>query len=317
MKNTLLGKTGIEVSRVGMGVLPVGPNQLALPVEEGAEIIRYALEKGINFFDTAQYYRTYPYMSRAFRSSAKEPVICSKCLYGDYDSMKKAVEEARRNLNRDYIDIFLLHEVRSGDFKLREGAWEYLTEARDRGIVRAIGVSTHNSDVTEEMADVRECDVVFSLINYAGLGIRKGDGPGHVQDMEKAIAKCRAAGKGTFSMKAFGGGNLTGEYQKALNYVFSLKQIDSVMIGFGSIADVDDLLLYESGKMPPDYNPDVSKKKMIIEQSDCEGCGTCMKACQSRAIFYNERGLAQIRQELCLTCGYCAAACPVRAIIMY
>ena len=43
MKNTLLGKTGIEVSRVGMGVLPVGPNQLALPVEEGAEIIRYAL----------------------------------------------------------------------------------------------------------------------------------------------------------------------------------------------------------------------------------------------------------------------------------
>ena len=58
MKNTLLGKTGIEVSRVGMGVLPVGPNQLALPVEEGAEIIRYALEKGINFFDTAQYYRT-------------------------------------------------------------------------------------------------------------------------------------------------------------------------------------------------------------------------------------------------------------------
>ena len=65
MKRTVLGKTGIEVSVAGFGVLPMGPSQLALPVEEGAAVIRYALERGINFLGTAQYYRTYPYISRS------------------------------------------------------------------------------------------------------------------------------------------------------------------------------------------------------------------------------------------------------------
>ena len=60
-----LGNTGLSVSTVGMGVLPIGPGQLALPLEDGAEIICYAVKSGINFIDTAQYYRTYPYIKRA------------------------------------------------------------------------------------------------------------------------------------------------------------------------------------------------------------------------------------------------------------
>ena len=60
-----LGQTDIYVSPVGIGVLPMGPAQLALPVEEGAQLIVYALSKGMNFIDTAQYYRTHPYIRRA------------------------------------------------------------------------------------------------------------------------------------------------------------------------------------------------------------------------------------------------------------
>ena len=60
-----LGKTGIWVSPVSFGVLTVGKTQLDLPVDEGARLIRYALSKGINFFDTAQYYETYPYLREA------------------------------------------------------------------------------------------------------------------------------------------------------------------------------------------------------------------------------------------------------------
>ena len=96
-----------------MGVLPIGPNQRALSIDEGAAVIRYALEKGIDFLDTAQYYRTYPYIREALKGRNFEPVICSKCLSDDYDSMSAAIEEARRNLDRDVIDIFLLHEVRA------------------------------------------------------------------------------------------------------------------------------------------------------------------------------------------------------------
>ena len=136
-------------------------------------------------------------------------------------------------------------------------------------------------------------------------------------EMLAAIRACSRAGKGIFSMKAFGGGSLTVHYQQALDYVFAQPEIDSVMIGFGKTAEVDDLLAYLDGRMPADYNPDVSKKKVYVNQEDCEGCGACKAACPAGAIFYNKNGLAEVDHSKCLTCGYCSPVCPVRAVIMY
>lgn len=318
MKKKILGNTGIVVSIAGFGVLPMGPSQLALSVEEGAKIIAYALEHGINFLDTAQYYRTYPYISRALEmGNFDDVVICSKSLCEDYDGMMDAILEAKEALGRQVIDIFLMHEVRSGQLPLRQGAFDALIDAKRQGLVRAIGLSTHHVDITEAAASMEELDVVFPLINFAGLGIRKGDSFASKEEMMDAIAKCHAAGKGIFSMKAFGGGSLTGQYQEALDYVFSKSEIDSVMIGFGKISEVDDLLSYLDGTMDRAYNPDISKKKVYINQEDCEGCGSCKAACPAGAIFYNENGLAQVDHEKCLTCGYCSPVCPVRAVIMY
>lgn len=318
MKKTVLGNTGIEVSIAGFGVLPMGPSQLALSIEAGAKIIRYAIEHGINFLDTAQYYRTYPYIRRALEGTSYEDlVICSKSLCEDYEGMMDAIYEAREALGRDVIDIFLMHEVRSGQLELRQGAWNALKDARQKGLVRAIGLSTHHVDITEAAASMEELDVVFPLINYAGLGIRKGDAFATKEEMLQAIEKCHEAGKGVFSMKAFGGGSLTGHYQEALDYVFSKETIDSVMIGFGKISEVDDLLSYLDGTMAASYNPDISKKKVYINQEDCEGCGSCKAACPAGAIFCNENGLAEVDHEKCLTCGYCSPVCPVRAVIMY
>ncbi len=324
-----LGNTKIQVSRAGFGVLPVGPGQLTLPLDEGARIICYGVEKGINFFDTAQYYRTYPYIRRALEMMseggefaelaplAQELVISSKSMAETYDEMMEAIAHAQQSLGRQVIDIFLLHEVRPGQLSAREGAWKALIDARSSGIVKAIGLSTHHADITALAADIPELDVVFPLINYAGLGIRWGSGPATSEQMMDSIRKCKAAGKGVYAMKAFGGGNLTTTYQRALNYVFGQPEIDSVMIGFGSTSEIDDLLNYMSGKMPEDYNPDTSHKKIHINQGDCMGCGACKSRCPNGAIFYNKNGLAEIDQSACLTCGYCSYACPVRAIIMY
>ncbi|MDO4530801.1 MAG: aldo/keto reductase [Bacillota bacterium] len=318
MKKVMLGNTGIEVSIVGFGVLPIGPSQLALPVEKGAEIIKYAFSHGINFIDTAQYYRAYPYISEALKEGGFEDiVICSKSLAADYEGMTEAILEAQKELNRDVIDIFLMHEVRSGQLEERAQAWEALKDAKAKGLVRAIGLSTHHVDICMAAASIPELDVVFPLINYAGLGIRKGDRFASREEMMESIRACKEAGKGVFSMKAFGGGGLTGSYQEALNYIFSQQEIDSVMIGFGKTTEVDDLLHYLDGSMPKDYNPDVSKKKVHINHEDCEGCGACKNACPAGAIYWGENGLAEVDHEKCLTCGYCSPVCPVRAVIMY
>jgi predicted aldo/keto reductase-like oxidoreductase len=231
--------------------------------------------------------------------------------------MMEAILEAREAMNREVIDIFLMHEVRSGQLEERAGAWAALKDAKANGLVRAIGLSTHHIDITKAAASMEDLDVVFPLINYAGLGIRKGEEFGTKEEMMDAIADCHRAGKGIFSMKAFGGGSLTGHYQEALDYVFSKEEIDSVMIGFGKLSEVDDLLSYLDGSMDKSYNPDISKKKVYINQEDCEGCGACKAACPAGAIFYNENGLAEVDHEKCLTCGYCSPVCPVRAVIMY
>ena len=118
-------------------------------------------------------------------------------------------------------------------------------------------------------------------------------------------------------MKIFGGGNLTGSYQDALNYVNNLYGVDSLMIGFGKTKEIDEITDYIEGNMSSDYQPDVSEKRIRIDQGDCEGCGECIKRCPNHAIRRNSFGLAEVDHDICITCGYCAPKCPVRAIIMY
>lgn len=318
MRKNVLGNTNIEVTPVGFGVLTVGKTQLNMPVQEGAAVLKYALECGINFLDTAQYYDTYHYIKHALKGTNFDPVITSKCLDPSYSQMKYAVEEARKEMDRDVIDIFLLHEVRTApDWDNRKGAWEYLQEAKIKGLVKAIGVSTHHVDVAEKVADVPELDVLFPLINFRSLGIRKGNGYGTKEEMAKAIKKNADNGKGVFTMKAFGGGNLTGHYLEALDYVSSLEGVSSMMIGFGYNHEVDKIIEYINGTIDRSYNPDISKKKIHIDEGDCEGCGACIKKCPNNAISFNDNGVAVVNHKLCLTCGYCAPVCPVRAIIMF
>lgn len=317
MKKIELGKTGLSVSPIGFGVLTIGHNQLNLPLSEGAAIVRYGLERGINFLDTAQFYRTYSYIREALKGSNFEPIISSKSLDFSQKDMAFAIEEARRELDRDVIDIFLLHEVRNDpDFANRAGAWEQLQEAKSKGIVKAIGVSTHHVDVAEKMVNTPECDVLFPLINIESLGIRRGNGFGTKEDMASAIQQNGLAGKGIFAMKAFGGGNLVRDYIDCLNYVTSLPGISSVMLGFGTRQEVDRAVEYAEGLLASDYVPDVSNKKICIDPGDCEGCGSCILRCPNHAITMNLNGIAEVNESICLTCGYCAPVCPTRAIIL-
>ena len=321
-----LGKSKIEVSRVGFGVHPIGPSRRNLPVEEAAGVMCYAYEAGIRFFDTAQFYQTYHYLKAGLdliQSSSwfdGMPVISSKSLAESYEEMEEAIDEALEKTGLPFIDVFLMHQVTPGYRTNRAGAWQALLDARAEGKVKAIGISTHHQDLTEEAADIPELDMVFCMYNYAGLGIRKGDTAGTPEGMQQAIQRCRDKGKGVYIMKVFGGGNLTGDYQKAARHVFiELKDlIPAAMIGFTSRQEIDDLRSLLAGTMEAAYNPSVDGKKLRVDREDCMGCGTCVRICASGAMHYSRiDGLAEIDYDKCVGCNYCAIACPERAIVFW
>jgi len=324
MEKKFLGKTSIAVTPIGMGVLTIGRTQLARPLREGADVVRYALEQGIGFLDTAEFYQTYHYIDLAMKDLAPSfsqnalprPVIASKSLALSYKDMSLAIEECRAALGLDQIDIFLLHEVAPApDFENRAGAWDCLRDAKAKGLVKAIGISTHHTDVALEAAETQEMDILFPLINYQGLGIREGPDAGTKEEMERAITAAAGRGIGVFTMKAFGGGNLINDYIKALDYVTSLAGVQSAMLGFGCKKDVDDAVAYIEGRLPRDYSPDVSKKRMFVDRGDCVGCGACVKKCTSKALGMGSDGIAAVDNQKCVLCGYCVPACPVRALI--
>lgn len=304
----LLGRTNINVSRLCFGALTVGPLQANLPVEQGAAVIRRALEAGVNFIDTAEFYQTYHYIREAIRGRSSKVIITSKSYAYTYEDMEKSVQQALQALERDYIDIFLLHEQES--ILTIRGHWqavEYLLEAKRLGLIRAIGISTHTVDAVRAAAEIPEFDIIHPLINIDGVGIQGGT----VEDMLAAIRQAYAAGKGIYGMKALGGGNLISKAQEAFSYILGLKELSSVAVGMQSIAEVDyNLHIFNNEFIAPELESLVRKqnRKLHIEEW-CRGCGACVERCGAGALnIVNER--AVVDTSLCRLCGYCGAVCP-------
>jgi aryl-alcohol dehydrogenase-like predicted oxidoreductase len=308
------------VSRFGMGLLTIAESHLSLSPTDGSELLIYAAKQGINFFDTAEYYAANHFLRDALPKMDTPPTISSKSLARDYNGMLRDVENACNVLDLDFIDIFLLHEVRNGnDLHDRSAAWKCLCDLKHDGNVGAIGLSTHHTDVVEACATSSETDVIFALMNKDSLGIRTGEFVGTRESMGKALYKNHATGKGIYLMKVFGGGNLITDYREALDYATSLPFADSIIIGMGSEKEIDDLIAYDNNSLPADFKVDTSSKKIRIVKDDCEGCGGCALRCPTNAIELipdaENTTCAVIDYDKCIACGYCAPVCPVRAII--
>lgn len=308
MKPDPLGSTGIKVSRLCFGSLTMGPLQANLPVREGSAVMRQALEQGVNFIDTAQIYGTYPYIKEAIKGDYRRTVIASKSYDYTYEGMRASLVEALRGIGRDYIDIFLLHEQESAlTIKGHWEAVEYLLKARQEGLVRAIGISTHCVEGVRAAAMVPEFDIIHPIINMAGVGIQDGS----VNDMLDAISFAFSMGKGLYGMKALGGGHLIASSTEALNFVLGIKELSAIAVGMQSIDEVNFNVRLFSGQPVPAYLKDIltrRKRRLHIEEW-CVACGRCVEKCSAGALSIVS-GRAQVNPGLCRLCGYCGAVCP-------
>lgn len=319
MKYFTLGRTGINVSELCFGALPMGPLQKKMAPDAGAEIILLALAGGVNFIDTAQLYQTYEPIRRALKKADFRPIIVSKSMALDAEKMEIAVEECLQALEIDYIDIFHLHAARVPEgenvFKQRAGAWQVLLDYKRKGIIKAVGISTHSVPAVRLAAENDEVDVVFPIINKTGTGILHGS----TEEMETAINLCRQKNKGLYLMKALGGGCLVKDYHAALKFVRNKFPLPIAM-GMVNPQEVEyNLAYFNAAEDELDTLPELVIEEKCFQIVDflCKDCGECIETCPNLAISRRSAETKPaIDSDLCLRCGYCVGFCPQFAIRM-
>ncbi|MDH7578030.1 MAG: aldo/keto reductase [Bacillota bacterium] len=317
MEYRSLGRTGLTVSRLCFGVLTIGPLQANLPPTEGVALLKYAFTRGVNFFDTAEIYGTYPYLKLLHQEvKSDQLVIATKSYACTASGMEKSLEKARRELNRDVIDVFLLHEQESSlTLKGHREALDFLVGAKERGLVRAVGISTHTIAGVRAALTFPEIEVIHPLFNIRGLGIRDGDR----NQMLEAIKTAKALGKGIYIMKSLGGGHLLHEAEYALRFSFRQQVADAVAVGMKTREEIDfNVRIAENLPVPEDLKVRVSRQKRKLHIEDyCEGCGECALNCPQQALVLGPDRKMHVREEDCLLCGYCARACPLFCIKVF
>jgi len=349
----ILSKRLPPVTRLALGSLTVSPLQAALPLEEAARVVSYAFDRGINFVDTAQYYMNYDIIRRSLEL-CKNPdgvVLSTKTYAYSREGAAEAVEEARQKTGRDIIDIFMLHEQESiHTLHGHMDALEYLLEMREKGIIRAVGVSCHHTACVYGVMELAEkegitLDVIHPLYNMAGIGIADGT----ECDMAKALTAAHDMGIGIFAMKALAGGHLCKSADEALSFVLQKPFIDACAVGMQSIEEIDaNIAFFESGRFSDTAAAKLSEKKRVLHIEEyCEGCGACARRCPQGAItlvdtdgqsaadsnpydfsseFISDAEIscshaaskrASVNHEKCVLCAYCTAVCPVFALKVY
>jgi predicted aldo/keto reductase-like oxidoreductase len=314
MKKNILGRTGIEVTVLSIGTLTMSPMQRGLSVEEGAEVILHALSSGINFIDTAQMYGSYLQVKFALRKwMGSDPVIASKSAVKDYDQMEEAISQCLDQLHRKKIDVFLMHAVRDKeDFELRAGALEALVKAREKGLIGALGASSHSARVIDLLAENDVIDVLHPMFNRDGIGILDAS----LTKMTSFLKKAKAADKGIYAMKPLGGGHLRQDAAAALRWVFDSDCIDSASVGMTTFEEIDmNVAVAMKETVERSFAEKVAgqPRKLFINEMICQNCGACIKACQQMALKPGKK--APIVDHLkCILCGYCAPECPKFAI---
>jgi aryl-alcohol dehydrogenase-like predicted oxidoreductase len=258
MARVYLGNTHLLVSRLCFGTepftTPKGPigkkSQGDLSPDEGSQVLKKAFEMGVNFWDTSKSYGTHPHVGMALGLVGRGGVVVAdKSFANSHREAENAVAEALTELNTDYIDLMLLHNVplksttreidgelvKIGNLEARKGALRAFLEAKERGEIRAVGLSTHSTEVLRDIAGRPGIEVVCTTLNMVGGFLEDGSLGEHLE----AIRALKQAGKGVYVMKLLDAGKLRDDAEAAIRYALQFHDfIDAWNIGMHDVGDV-------------------------------------------------------------------------------
>src|SRR5881394_1143227 len=238
-----LGKTGIQTSRLAMGTGTVGSghhsHQTALGIKGLSDLLLNGYDHGLRFFDAADSYGSHPHVAEALKHVPRDKVtVLTKTWARDPATARADLDRFRQELGVDYIDVCLMHCLTEDRWTERfQGVMDVLSEAKQKGIIRAHGCSCHSIEALRAAARSPWVEVDLARVNP--IGSHMDANPTTVISVLKQM---KASGKAVVGMKILGQGDMRDRQDDALKYALSLGVLDAFTIGAENRNEQQDLI---------------------------------------------------------------------------
>lgn len=317
MEYRILGKTGLRVSRIGFGGIPIQ----RIDAEGTRALMQALVEKGVNYIDTARGYTvSEEYLGYGLEGIRDKFVLATKSMSRDKASMARDIETSLANLRTDYIDLYQLHNPKLEELDVifsENGAIQALREAKEAGKIGHIGITAHSAAVFEKALEYDEIETVMFPYN-----IVESQG-------EELIARCRETNVGFICMKPLAGGAIE-DGRLALRYILANDNVTVAIPGMAEVKELEQNLAAAEDTSPLTEEEKAAFEKVRAELGQnfcrrCNYCAPCAAGINIPSVFlfqgylrrYGLAGWAReryatlpVKASACVQCGACETRCP-------
>ena len=317
MEYRILGRTGMKVSRLGFGGIPIQ----RIDAEGTKALMHRLLEAGVNYIDTARGYTvSEEYLGYALEGIREHFILATKGRATTKEDMLADIEKSLHNLRTDYIDLYQFHNPSPAALEqilAPGGAMEGMLEAKAAGKIRHIGVTTHSVELFARFVEMDWVETIMFPYNIVE------------NQAEELIAKCAEKGIGFICMKPLAGGAIE-DGRLALRYVASNENITEIIPGMAAPEELEQNIAAMN-----DTTPLTEAEKAAMQQVKdslgtqfcrrCNYCAPCTVGIGIPSVFLFEGYLARYGLEgwareryatlahtasECIECGACETRCP-------
>ena len=317
MEYVTLGKTGLFVSRVGFGGIPIQ----RISSEECTKLFDSVVAHGINYIDTARAYTvSEAYLGEALRGRREQFILATKSMARSREDMARDIETSLNNLQTDYIDLYQIHNpnMTQLDTVLAPGgAMEALQEAKAAGKIGHIGLTAHSPSVFERALELDEIETIMFPYNVVE---RQG---------EELIARCQEKNVGFIAMKPMAGGAIE-DATLAMRYIVSNPAATIVIPGMYCEGEVEQNVAAAQNTAPLSEEERAAADAVLATLGEhfcrrCNYCAPCAVGISIPNVFLFEGYLSRygledwareryatlsVKASACIGCGACEDRCP-------
>ncbi|MEE1030715.1 MAG: aldo/keto reductase [Ruminococcus sp.] len=317
MEYITLGKTGLKISRLGFGGIPIQ----RVDAVTTKELVQSMVEKGINYIDTARGYTVSEgFLGEALEGVRDKFVLATKSMARTKEAMAKDIDISLKNLRTDYIDLYQIHNIPVGELDAVQapgGALEALMEAREAGKIGHIGLTAHSIETFEKAVELPWVETIMFPYNIVE------------QQGKELIHKCAENNIGFIAMKPLAGGAIE-DATLALRYICSNPDVSVVIPGMYDLKEIDQNMAACSNTTPlsDDELTCMQAVRDLLGNNFCRRCNYCAPCTAGINIpsvflfqgYLDRYGLEEwarsryatlaSKASACIECGECETRCP-------